>query len=268
MTTTLLRFANFLAFNANPTYIAIAAEFERQFGIKTRFEEGQSFDQFINGELGVGYICGLPYGKLSRMPNPPFELIAAPVLQDARYAGNAVYFSDVIVPANSSAQTFSDLAGSSFAYNETVSYSGYHIMDYHLRVNGLDWDHFSTQLHSGAHVNSIAMVASGEADCAAIDSHALDAELLLKPELKDKLRVVEVLGPSPMPPVVMAPALDPTLKTQLRDFYIGLHENPSMRAHLDACSIERYVAVTDDYYDPIRERVDASKLVFTAGCGG
>ncbi len=265
--TTPLRFANFLAFNANPTYAAISAEVARLLGVPTQFEEGRSFDQFFEKDLAVGYVCGLPYSKMSRLPAPPFELLVAPVLDGTRYAGQAVYYSDLIVPATSTAHTLADLRGSTFAYNETVSYSGYHVMHYFLKEAGLDWDHFGARTPSGAHLNSVAMIAAGDAAAAAIDSHALDVALLQDATLADKIRIIAEIGPSPMPPVVVASHLPAALKAELREIYLNLHRTPAMQPHLRQSGIAHYAAVTDAHYDLLRDRIDTTNIQFSKfGC--
>ena len=48
------------------------------------------------------------------------------------------------------------------------------------------------------------MVAAGEVDAAAIDSQVLAIELRDHPALAAELRVIEVLGPSTIQPVVAA----------------------------------------------------------------
>lgn len=262
-----LRFANFLSPNVNSTYAAICDAITRTLAIPTQFENGVSFDDFFDDKIAVGYICGLPYSKFADLADPPVELLVAPVLAEDRYMGQAVYFSDVVVPADSPAKTFADLAGSTFTYNERVSYSGYHVMGWHLAQQGHDWNFFGTQTKSGAHVQSLAQVASGQADVAALDSHALSAALHHDPTLMQRIRVIDSIGPSPHPPVVVGRGVSAELKAQLRDFYLTLHTNPTLKPHLAAAAISRFVEVDDAHYDTIRQRVDASALCFSSACG-
>lgn len=257
-----LCFANFLAFNVNPSYVAICEEVERQLGVRAIFEEGQSFDQFFRDEVDVGYICGLPYSKFARWEDPPFELLVAPVLNEERAAGHAVYFSDVIVPHDSPAQTFDELNGRTFAYNESMSYSGYRIVEWHLKQLGYGWEFFGAQVCSGAHVSSIEMIANKQADVAAVDSQSLGAAFRLDATLAQRVRVVEMLGPSPHPPVVVGRRVSAELKTKLRHFYLTLHTNLALQPLLAAACIERFVEVDDAYYDIIRDRVDATTIEF------
>ena len=267
LTPQMLRFANFLSFNVNPTYEAICDEISRQLAVATQFACGESFDDFFQDRIDVGYICGLPYSKFADLDEPPVELLVAPVLAEERCNGQAVYFSDVVVPANSPAQTFDELQGRAFTYNEWESYSGYHVMGWHLQQRGYDWHFFGEQIKSGAHVKSIELLASGQADVAALDSHSLAAALKLDPSLQERIRVIDSIGPSPHPPVVVGRRVSAELKAALRHFYLNLHTMPTLQPHLATAAIERYVEVDDAYYDTIRERVDATEIRFSSRCG-
>src|SRR3954451_13555626 len=99
-----LRIATFLAPNMRPVYEYISTTIGAELGSATELTTGVSFDQFAAGEIDVGFICGLPYVELIRQQPAPVELLAAPVLAGARYRGRPVYFSDVIVRHDSSAQ--------------------------------------------------------------------------------------------------------------------------------------------------------------------
>jgi phosphonate transport system substrate-binding protein len=68
------------------------------------------------------------------------------------------------------------------------------------------------------------MVASGEIDGAAIDSHVLGVALRNAPQLDDLIRVVETLGPSPSQPVVVKSDLDSALKEQIRSRLLELRD--------------------------------------------
>nr|MCU0482269.1 PhnD/SsuA/transferrin family substrate-binding protein [Anaerolineae bacterium] len=120
------RIATFLAPNVYPAYQAIANQIEVQLGFQTELVVGDTHDQFEAIAPDLAFICGLPY-VLMRRQSASIEAIAAPVLRGNRYGGKPIYYSDVIVRAESVYTCFSDLRGCSWAYNEQVSQSGYGI---------------------------------------------------------------------------------------------------------------------------------------------
>jgi phosphonate transport system substrate-binding protein len=86
------------------------------------------------------------------------------------------------------------------------------------------WDFFGEVVEAGFHERALQMVASGEIDGAAIDSHVLGVALRNAPQLVDLIRVVETLGPSPSQPVVVKSDLDSALKEQIRSRLLELRD--------------------------------------------
>lgn len=207
------------------------------------------------GGIHAGWICGLPYVQWMDRPNPRIELLAAPVMAGERYGGRPIYFSDVVVHRDSPFQTFADLRGASWAYNEPGSQSGYNITQYHLATLGETWAYFGRVVGSGAHQRSLQMILNREIDASAIDSTVLETELTRSPDLADQIRLIATLGPSPIPPWIMSRNVPLTMRHQVRALLLQMHENTVGAAVLAAGGMTRFVAVTDQDYDPIRHMV-------------
>src|SRR6266851_3689693 len=120
-----LVFATYLAPCLQPVYEFVARRVGEKLRRPTRLIVGESFDQVRNVEVDFAFLCGLPYVRLKRERPTAVEAIAAPIVQGERYDKRPVYFSDVIVPANSRAAAFGDLRHRTWAYNEPDSHSGY-----------------------------------------------------------------------------------------------------------------------------------------------
>jgi hypothetical protein len=140
-------------------------------------------DPFSKGEADIGFVCVPSFFWLREMENPPVELLpTAPVFGDVRSLGQPVYFSEVVVCRESPARSFLDLRGSSWAYNDPCSLSGYYSLLKKLAEKGEDECFFGRVVCSGSHLNSMEMIARGEADAAAIDSNVLKIKPLRIPE--------------------------------------------------------------------------------------
>jgi phosphonate transport system substrate-binding protein len=246
-----LRFATFLAPNMLPVYQFIADYAGRKLGCRTELLVGDSYEQ-LGPEADVGFICGLPYVALMRRRKPPIDLLAAPVLRGKRYGGKPVYFSDVIVRRDSSFQSFADLRGASWGYNEPDSHSGSGVVRYHLCRLGELNAYFGKVVQTGWHEHSIRLVSSGELDASAIDSQVLAIAFRDHPELASRLRVIDSLGPSTIQPVVAARRLPEGLKASLRAVLLGMGSDRAARDHLARGFVERFVRVMDSSYDDIR----------------
>ncbi len=254
-----LRFVTFLAPNMFPVYRFIAEYVGRHLGRATTLTVGgTSFDVFAAGEADVGFICGLPYVDLMRALPPPVALLAAPVLAGARYEGRPIYYSDVIVRADSPFQSFADLRGRRWAYNDRDSHSGYNITRYRLVQMGETQGFFGAVIEAGWHQRAIEMVVTGEIDAAAIDSQVLAVELRDQPELAAQLRVIDVLGPATIQPVVAARQVPEGLRGAIQAVLLGIVDDAAARAVLARGFVERFVAVRDADYDDIRGMVAAA----------
>ena len=178
-----------------------------------------------------------------------------------RYQNRPIYFSDVIVHAGSRFQTFSDLKGASWAFNEPGSQSGYNITRYHLSTLGEIDGYFGQVAQAGSHENALKMVLNGKIDASAIDSTVLEIELSRHPDISQQIRIIDTLGPSPIPPYVISTSLPLELRQRIRSILLDMHNHPSGQTILQQAAMLRFAAVTDADYDPIREMEKAARDV-------
>jgi phosphonate transport system substrate-binding protein len=125
---------------------------------------------------------------------------------------------------------------------------------------------FSRVVEAGSHQRSIRLVADGEVDASAIDSQVLAVELREHPELEQRLRVIESLGPSPIQPAVAASLLPRSLKRELRAALMDMHHDTEAQEALAYGLVKRWEPVIDNHYDPIRcmlEVIERAGLSFT-----
>jgi phosphonate transport system substrate-binding protein len=203
------------------------------------------------GEIDLCWICGLPYIEMADR-SAAIAACVAPVMHHPRYGGAAVYFSDVVVRADSAMSSFADLQGASWAYNESRSHSGFNLVRYHLASHRLQWSFFGAVVDAGSHQAALEMILAGAAAGAAIDSSVLEAELRARPALAHQIRVVHTLGPSPSPPWVVSTRLPARLRTRLTDCLASLHCSVEGASILDSWGIARLQPVDDAFYEPIR----------------
>jgi phosphate/phosphite/phosphonate ABC transporter binding protein len=254
-----IRFATYLAPNIYDTYACIARYVGEKIGRPATLIIGQSFDQIALGGVDIAFMCGLPYATLAETPACPFQLLAAPILHGERYQHRPIYFSDVIVRKESPYASFDDLGGCAWALNQRESHSGWNVVVYSLLKRGKTPGFFGQLIETGSHQNSIAHVLNGQADATAIDSQVLDVFLAHNPKAAAALRVLAMLGPSSIPPVVIARSVDQTLRQTIQEVILTMHEDPQAAAALRSGAIERFVTVKDEDYNDIREMRDSSQ---------
>jgi phosphonate transport system substrate-binding protein len=250
-----LTMASCMAQNADAMCRELARYFEEKLGVAVELVEDmpwQARERALDaGALDLCWICGLPYVEKADR-GQYVEPCVAPVMIGARYREQAIYFSDVVVHADSSAARFADLRGSTWAYNEPCSHSGYNIVCHHLAAHGETLGFFARRVEAGAHQAALRLIARGEACVAAIDSTVLEAELARHPELRACLKVIDTLGPSPAPPWVFGSAMPQAMRRRVRECMLRMSDDVEGRRILAGWGIARWRAVTSSDYDPIR----------------
>lgn len=259
-TTPPLRFATFLSPVLYRTYEYIAQYVGECLGLPAELHTGETLAEFGQKRADLGFLCGLLYVHMARDASCPVEPLVAPVLQGERYRNAPLYYSDVIVRQESPYTSFADLRGCRWAYNERASHSGYNLVLYSLLQRGEGLDYFEYMLETGAHALSLKAVLDGKADATALDSHLLDVLLQEQPELARRLRVVEMLGPSTIPPLVIAKHLDQRLKRRIQDILLAMHRESQATSQLSRGRIARFVPITDEQYNDLRSMFDRVKV--------
>lgn len=240
-----------------PVYQAVTDWVGERVCCTTELVEESDYRACLQDLNEVCFVCSLPYVMFQRQGIDLATPVAAPVLEGTRYQGRPIYFSDVIVRADSPFHTFEDLRGRTWAYNEPLSQSGYGITRFTMVQRGLTGGFFGRVIEAGFHQSAIGMVADGSVDGSAIDSQVLAIELRDHPDLARRLRVVDVFGPSTIQPVAVSKRVDPGLREGIQEALLCMHERPELRAALARGMITKFVPVGPEAYDDVRSMVDA-----------
>lgn len=243
-----LVFATYLAPNIKAVYESVVAAVSRELNVPARLVVGESLDQLEAGTIDFAFVCGLPYVRMSDRLSP----LAAPVVMGERYQGRPIYFSDVIVNASNPAQSLAGLRGATWAYNEPDSHSGYLVTLHKLVQMDERPSFFSRWVKTGFHQESISRVADGSIDASAIDSQVLAVELRDHPELASRIRIIDVLGPSTIQPLVVTTGVDASLAEGVQSVVTAMRGDG-----LERGLVERFVAIDDAGYDDIRAMLRA-----------
>ena len=223
---------------------------------KVEFVSGFSYETINTmldmGMVDVGFICGLPYTMKKDIPQPTVELLLAPVMKDAKYKDKPIYYSYIIVHKDSKLNNFRDVKGSHFVFTDELSNSGYNMPRAHLIDIGETSGFFSKVSRSGSHEESIRRVALGKADVSAVDSLVYDYDMLNNPEFVNQTKVIKILGPAGIPPVVVSTKTPLTLRKKIRDVLIGMKSDAKGKLILEKALVDRFIIVDDSSYDGIR----------------
>lgn len=248
--------ASHLAPSVLPAYALVARRIGERLGRPAELIVASDYGRCGADLDEVCFVCSIPYVLLADAGTIAMMPIAAPVLVGRRYGGRPVYFSEVVVRADSPYRSFADLAGTAWAYNEPFSHSGFMVALHRLATAGLDASFIGEWVETGFHDDALRAVIDGRAEWAAIDSQVLQLWRRADPAIRRGLRSLEQLGPSVIQPVVASTRrLSARERREILSVLVELDGDALGRAVLAASGIRRFVSVADAAYDDIRRKV-------------
>ncbi|MBN2528931.1 MAG: phosphate/phosphite/phosphonate ABC transporter substrate-binding protein [Deltaproteobacteria bacterium] len=198
-------------------------------------------------EIDLAFVCSGPY--IQGKEKFGLELAAVPVV-----GGKKVYYSYIIVNAQSDIKTFDDLRGKRFAFTDPDSNTGCLVPKYMLARRQLTpKTFFKETFFTYSHDNAIKAVSDGLADGAAVDSLIWEFMRATAPAAVEKTVVILKSPPYGIPPLVVHPSLDPTLKAQLKSVLFSLHKDSQARRFLKQVRIDRFEEGSDALYETVRQ---------------
>jgi len=204
-------------------------------------------DLLRDGQVDVAFVCTSAYVAGRRAFG--MQLLAAP-----QVGGATVYYSYLIVPADSPARSMADLRGKVFAFTDPISFSGRVYPTSLVRGLGAEPEtFFSRTFFTYSHDNAMRAVADGLADGAGVDSLVYEFTISREPDLARRIKVIHRSPPFGIPPVVVGPSIRPQLRAELYDLLVGLHDAPEGPAILAELGLDRFVPIADAAYDSARQ---------------
>lgn len=198
-------------------------------------------------EVDVAFTCGLPY--VLGHERFGLELLAAPEVYDG-----PVYYSYVIVPADSRARSFEELRGARYAFSDPLSNSGWLVPAHALALKGTTPEAFFKRvIFTYSHAASIEAVAERFVEGASVDSYVYDTLASTQPALTGRTRVIARSPAHPIPPVVVRAGLPAAVKSRLRAELLAMDQDPRGRDILAGFGFKRFVPADDAAFDGIRE---------------
>jgi len=211
-------------------------------------------DLWRRDDLGLAMMCGLPYSQRSIRP----LLIAAPVPSPQRYGSRPIYFSDLVVKADSRFRRLEDTFGGVAGYTVDDSFSGHIAFRRHLlQYRGAGGPLYKRAVGGLIHARGVidALVA-GRIDVGPLDSYYHDLLRRNDPQFAAQVRIVAVTRAVPIPPLVATDALDPDAIARLREAIASASHAPDLAGQRELLMLERFAVPEPADYDVL---IDAKR---------
>jgi ABC-type phosphate/phosphonate transport system substrate-binding protein len=204
-------------------------------------------------DLGCAFMCGWPYSRAQA----GYQLLAAPVPSPARYGGQAIYFTDLVVKADSPFRTLEDTFGGSLAYTIEDSQSGYNAVRHQLLAHRAATGKSPYRSIMGPLITPrcvLQAVAAGEADIGPLDSYVHDLLRRHEPEFAAQVRTVATTIAAPIPPLVAATGVASANIQGLRSALLEVADAAELADIRVALLLRGFALVEPQRYDVLEAR--------------
>jgi len=216
-------------------------------------------DLWERDDLGVVMMCGLPLSRRAVRP----VILAQPVPALPRYAGRAVYCTDIVVGANSSFGSLAETFGHRAGYTLKDSQSGYYAFRHHLMTvhdcAGVPFASVTGGLMNARGI--IKAIAENRIDVGPLDGYVHDLIRHTEPEYAAQVRIVACTDPTPMPAIIATAPLPAPEAARLREAFKAAAAAPELAAARDALLLADFLVPDAADY---RVQYDRAALVDAA----
>jgi phosphonate transport system substrate-binding protein len=193
-------------------------------------------DLLAKNELDFAFVCTGAYLELIRS-EVPIEILAVPVVN-----GKPYYRAYIIVNEKSNIDKLEDLKGTTFAFTDPLSNTGYSYIVGYLQGKGTTPEKFfSKTIFTYAHDYSIQAVKKNIVDGATVDGLIYEYLKLFQPDKVDGIKIIHKSREFGIPPFVVQKNLDIKYKQKLREVMLSMHLDPEGKKLLSKIMIEKFI---------------------------
>jgi phosphonate transport system substrate-binding protein len=199
----------------------------------------------LSAQIDAAWICDFPYVQFE----DKLALIAVPL-----YQGKPRYQTYIIVNEASTAQAFDDLKGTTHAFSDPDSTSGYLVTRYLLAVRHTNpAQFFRDSFFTYGHRNVVRAVAMGLAESGSMDGYVWDVMRQREPELINKTRVVYRTDELGFPPVAGLTSMrESAIANGFASALLTMADDPLGRQILSILGLDGFTPGSPDLYGETR----------------
>lgn len=196
----------------------------------------------------LAWTCGAPY--VQDHIRDAQQLIAVPL-----FNGVPTYSSYIVSRKSDKGTKLSDFKSRVFVYSDPRSNSGFVAPAKLLKDSGYDINNFfRLKIHAGIHEKSIEAIYRGVADVGAIDEYVWVEYIRTRPQLSEKLHVIQKIGPFPFTPIVAGKNVDKGTLLKLQKALVNMNKEELDRFKKDFL-MDGFVVKNNSFYQVIKNNM-------------
>lgn len=233
---TLLKLNEYLS---QKTGLTIHIKFARSYSDMRHF--------ILNHTVDVAYICGATYVDL--IPTKKIKLLVLPTVDNKPF-----YYAYIISKHDTNYKSITDFHHTIFAMSDPESNSGSLATKYTIALKGYDnKKFFKNIIYTYDHGESIKAVLAGFTQGASVDSIVYKAFFQNHPKQKQKLKIVQKLGPFLIPPFIVNKNLSYKKKKKLQEALTAMNKDDIGKEILYALGIDGFIKPNNFSYEKIKK---------------
>ncbi len=220
----------------------------------------QITENLATGKAQAGFFGSLGYviahKKIGLIP------LARPVWQD----GTSTYAGYLVVRKDGGIRSAADMEKKKLVYVSKTTTAGYVFPKAYLLENGVsDIElYFSKVLYSGNHESSAWAVYTGEADVGAVKNHIFNDLKNYDPGFAKQMMVLAESKSVPSNGFAVSPKLETELREKIQELLLNMHLDKMGREKLTLFGAEKFIATSDDDYQPCYEMLINAEIDLSA----
>jgi len=220
----------------------LSKKLERPVVMKQRRTYAEINQLLEKNDISMAFTC--TGGFLEGRDSFGLEALATPIVH-----GETRYQSFVIVAQDETASSLLELKGRVFAFTDPLSLTGRIYPT--AKINAMGYsvgDFFKKTFFTASHDKSIAAVANGIADAAAVDSLIYNALMEIPQSVAHRVKVIETSEYFGMPPIVVSSAMSKEEKLTLLKILLSMESDIEGRRVLQALDYNGFKLSAPEMY--------------------
>lgn len=213
---------------------------------------------WLDSRLLLAQTCGYPFA--TRLQGR-VRMVATPVYDHPGCAG-PLNGSFVVVRADAGVSSVAALRGGVAAINDWTSNSGMNLLRHTVAPHAVEGRFFGRVVESGGHRASLALLARGEADVAAIDCVTFGNLARFAPELVSGVRVLMETAKTPGLPLITRAATSDAEVESLRAALQAFAQDPAAAPLRDQLGLRGFEILAENAYAAV---LDIEQAAFALG---
>lgn len=202
-------------------------------------------------EVQIGFIPAFGYVLANQ------EHDVEVILKSERY-GSGTYKAQYLVRADSGIESLADLEGTTWAYGDPTSTSGYLFPAAQIAtefdVSDPETEFFGDSVQTGGHDNSAIAVYNEEADVATTFDDVRTELEEEYPDIMDELKVLTYTDDIPNDTISVTSELDDELVQEIKDTFLSFNDDDEMIQIMnDVYNWDAIIEADDSEYDVVRD---------------